>query len=335
MQPFHLEQETQRMRTERCDLIKKLQHQQEEAKKVLQKQIEFKEIENQFKSQEIVELTMKYKVLESSVRNKSSTLSNSTQPHITSTHLPQSQHHHHQQQQQQQQLSQHYSVFDELSNITNTSNAKKQQPAVSMPPPPPQPSSAAAPAQAKQPQIIGAKGVPTKRMANQTSASSGLSDSENENPVHENKRPLLSANKLTSAPTSLGGNLKEELGYQAPYTPKSLNSSRPSQSQVLQNSANSASKARLAEKKQPQSASLADVTPVLARKKLKRECLLNTKTHYRVKLMDFDNGSQAWVIMKKFRFFINNYSSSKSEKTIVSKPNGLITSFIDKNTKKK
>jgi tRNA G37 N-methylase TrmD len=42
MQPFHLEQETQRMRTERCDLIKKLQHQQEEAKKVLQQQIEFK-----------------------------------------------------------------------------------------------------------------------------------------------------------------------------------------------------------------------------------------------------------------------------------------------------
>lgn len=304
MQPFNLEQETQRMRTERCDLIKKLQQQQEEAKKVLQKQIEFKEIENQFKSQEIVELTMKYKVLESSVRNKSSTLNSSTiatQPQITSTHLPQSQHH-------QQQLSQHYSVFDELSNLTNTNNNVKKQPAVSMPPPP-QPNNAATPqlpAQAKQAQIIGSKGVPTKRMANQTSISSGLSDSENENPVHENKRPLLSANKLTSTPTSLNGNIKEELGYQAPYTPKSLNSSaKQSQSQVLQNSTNLASKPKQVEKKMQQPASMADVTPVLAKKKLKRECLLNTKTHNRVKLMDFDNGSQAWVIMKKKISFFN------------------------------
>ena len=303
MQPyFNLEQETQRMRTERCDLIKKLQQQQEEAKKVLQKQIEFKEIENQFKSQEIVELTMKYKVLESSVRNKSTNLNSSTivtQPQITSTHLPQSQHH-------QQQLSQHYSVFDELSNMTNTNNNVKKQPAVSMPPPP-QPNNTATPqlpAQAKQSQIIGSKGVPTKRMANQTSTSSGLSDSENENPVHENKRPLLSANKLTSTPTSLNGNIKEELGYQAPYTPKSLNSSKQSQSQILQNSTNLASKPKQVEKKQQQQpVSLVDVTPVLAKKKLKRECLLNTKTHNRVKLMDFDNGSQAWVILLKISFF--------------------------------
>lgn len=69
-----LEQEMQKMRTEKIDLIKKLQQQQDETKRNFQKQIEYKELENQFKSQEIVELTMKYKVLESSVKKNPNTV---------------------------------------------------------------------------------------------------------------------------------------------------------------------------------------------------------------------------------------------------------------------
>ncbi|RNA43988.1 ATR-interacting -like isoform X2 [Brachionus plicatilis] len=68
------EQEMQKMRTEKIDLIKKLQQQQDETKRSFQKQIEYKELENQFKSQEIVELTMKYKVLESSVKKNPNTV---------------------------------------------------------------------------------------------------------------------------------------------------------------------------------------------------------------------------------------------------------------------
>ena len=37
-------------------------------------------------------------------------------------------------------------------------------------------------------QIIGSKGVPTKRMISQTSMSSLASDTENENPTHDTKR---------------------------------------------------------------------------------------------------------------------------------------------------
>lgn len=69
-----LEQEMQKMRTEKIDLIKKLQQQQDETKRNFQKQIEYKELENQFKSQEIVELTMKYKVLESTVKKNPNTV---------------------------------------------------------------------------------------------------------------------------------------------------------------------------------------------------------------------------------------------------------------------
>ena len=54
------EQEMQRIRTEKADLVKKLHLQQEEIKKGLQKQIELKELENQIKSQEVIELTMEY-----------------------------------------------------------------------------------------------------------------------------------------------------------------------------------------------------------------------------------------------------------------------------------
>lgn len=63
-----LEQETQRMRTERLDMVKKLEQKQEENSKALQKQIEYKDLENQFKTQEIIELQMKNKYLESNLK---------------------------------------------------------------------------------------------------------------------------------------------------------------------------------------------------------------------------------------------------------------------------
>ena len=58
------EQEMQLIRTEKSDLVKKIQLQQDEIKKGLQKQIEFKKLENLIKTQEVVELTMKCKVQE-------------------------------------------------------------------------------------------------------------------------------------------------------------------------------------------------------------------------------------------------------------------------------
>jgi len=88
-----LEQDAQRMRTERSDLVKKLEQKQEETKKSLQKQIEFKELENQFKSQEIVELTMKYKYLESAVKKNPAIISSTPMPMqqtTTTTTTPQS-----------------------------------------------------------------------------------------------------------------------------------------------------------------------------------------------------------------------------------------------------
>lgn len=91
-----VEQESQRMRAERLDLMKKFEQRHEEASRQMQKQIEFKELENQFKSQEIVELTMKYKVLESSVKRNISSIS-------STPYYPQQQ-----QQQQQQEQKQQY-----------------------------------------------------------------------------------------------------------------------------------------------------------------------------------------------------------------------------------
>ena len=62
------EQELQRTRAEKTEMDKKLHIQQEDAKKTLKKQMELKELEHQLKSQEVVELTMKCKQLESSVK---------------------------------------------------------------------------------------------------------------------------------------------------------------------------------------------------------------------------------------------------------------------------
>ncbi len=80
-----VEQELQRARTEKTELDKKLHTQQEDAKKILKKQMELKELEHQLKSQEVVELTMKCKQLESSVKksNPMNKLNN-----ITSTLAP-------------------------------------------------------------------------------------------------------------------------------------------------------------------------------------------------------------------------------------------------------
>lgn len=125
-----LEQELQRSRTEKVEMSKKLQQQQDETKKSLQKQIEFKELENQFKSQEIVELTMKYKMLESNVKKTP----------LSSTPMI------------------NHSVMST-------------------------------------PVIVPSKTGPTKRLA-QTPMSHF--DIENENPMHENKRPNLQANPIVN-----------------------------------------------------------------------------------------------------------------------------------------
>jgi len=177
-----LEQDSQRMRTERADLIKKLQTQKEEEKKGLQKQIEFKELENQFKNQEIFDLTMKCKQLESSskkttVASSSSSVSNQATP-------------------------QHNLMLDEMNPGLNSNSINKvKTPSTPTMAPPsmsshlnnqmnksttPQQSNATANNQ----QVIGSKGVPTKRMICQTSISSlnGASDTENENPTHDPKR---------------------------------------------------------------------------------------------------------------------------------------------------
>lgn len=157
-----LEQEAQKMRAEKVDLVKKLQQQQDEAKKTLQKQIEFKELENQFKAQEIVELTMKYKVLESTVKkNPNSAVILSSTP---STSLNQSQ------------------QFDEFSLMTKKpiQQQKLQQ----------------NPQQQQQ-----SKTLPTKRPNNMHSSAS-LSDNENDNPTLDIKRPLLSSNNSNLRPTT-------------------------------------------------------------------------------------------------------------------------------------
>jgi hypothetical protein len=91
-----LEQDMQKMRNERLDLIKKLQQQKDESDKVLQKQIEFKDLENQFKSQELVELTIKYKCLESAVKKNPNSvqITNVQQQFSPQHHQYQSPHHH-------------------------------------------------------------------------------------------------------------------------------------------------------------------------------------------------------------------------------------------------
>ncbi len=68
------EQEMQRVRNEKLELLKKIQTQQIEAKKNLDKQMEFKELENQFKSQELMEMQMKCKQLEAKLKKSQNTV---------------------------------------------------------------------------------------------------------------------------------------------------------------------------------------------------------------------------------------------------------------------
>jgi hypothetical protein len=118
-----------KMRNERLDLIKKLQHQKDESDKALQKQIEFKELENQFKAQELMELTMKYKCLESAVKkNPNSAVQ------ITATQQQFSpQHHHHYQNQHQQPPStahnqqHHHQVNVNLQNQFKAANLPQKR----------------------------------------------------------------------------------------------------------------------------------------------------------------------------------------------------------------
>ena len=181
-----LEQDSQRMRTERADLIKKLQTQKEEEKKGLQKQIEFKELENQFKNQEIFDLTMKCKQLESS--SKKSNVASSSSSSVSN---------------QAAATPQHNLMLDEINPGLNSNSIKKiKTPSTPTMAPPSMsshlnnqmnksttPQSNHATANNNQ-QVIGSKGVPTKRMICQTSITSlnGASDTENENPTHDPKR---------------------------------------------------------------------------------------------------------------------------------------------------
>ena len=129
-----VEQDSQRMRTERLEFMKRISQQQEETSKAMQKQIEFKELENQFKSQEIVELTMKYKVLESSFKRNN----NSQQP--------------------QQQITQQQQILQRPKSSTAT-----------------------------------------KRHLDSMVTDGSASDTENDNPSFEVKRPMLAMNVSTSS----------------------------------------------------------------------------------------------------------------------------------------
>ena len=148
-----LEQDMQKMRTERLDLIKKLQQQKDESDRALQKQIEFKEIENQFKTQELVELSMKYKILESTVKKNPTSVQISTAQYHShhgqfyAQHgnqiAPQSPLHNYQQQQQQPQPHPNGQLF-KMSNLpqkrtapqpTSSDNDENEQPEVKRPTP--------------------------------------------------------------------------------------------------------------------------------------------------------------------------------------------------------
>jgi hypothetical protein len=86
-----LENETNKMRTERIDLIKKLQQQQEESNRILQKQIEKKEAENQIKTNDLHELSSRYKILEAAVKKNPNMVvvssSSSSNNNITSSNF--------------------------------------------------------------------------------------------------------------------------------------------------------------------------------------------------------------------------------------------------------
>jgi hypothetical protein len=174
-----LEQETQKMRTERVDLVKKLQQQQDDAKKSLQKQIEYKELENQFKSQEIVELTMKYKVLESTVKKNATAAANSGPLSSSSS-----------------------SVASSMSNMA-------------------------------QQLITKPKNTPTKRAGSaQTltnNGSSSLSDTENDNPFLEVKRPMLAPTAAAAAATMVDSKANSPVLQQQQQRPMLTNKSNNQQ----------------------------------------------------------------------------------------------------------
>jgi hypothetical protein len=67
-----LEQEMNKLRNEKTDIKLKINKQTEDMEKTYKKQIESKELEIKFKTQEVVEISMKYKSLESRIRKDSS-----------------------------------------------------------------------------------------------------------------------------------------------------------------------------------------------------------------------------------------------------------------------
>ena len=64
--------EMSKLRNEKIELVKKLSKQNDETEKAFRKQIESKELEIKFKTQEVIEITMKYKALESKFRKDNS-----------------------------------------------------------------------------------------------------------------------------------------------------------------------------------------------------------------------------------------------------------------------
>ncbi len=150
------EQEMQQVRNEKLELIKKLHQQEVSAKKHLEKQIEFKELENQFKSQELTDLAMKVKQLEARIKKGGAVSLNVSQVTYSSSNTG------------RQDLSQMNveNIFDE--------EFSRKKPGVLQPPP-----------------LNPNKSHGVKRLAPQQGSNDSLfhSDGENETPVHESKRP--------------------------------------------------------------------------------------------------------------------------------------------------
>lgn len=172
-----MEQDSQRMRVEREELFKKLQQQQDEAKRALQKQIDIKELENQLKSQEIVDLTMKYKVLESTVKRNPNNNNNINNNGIN---VQSSQHFDDKKPQIHQSHFDNNIIRTNQPNSNNNLNKAKQQ-------------------QQPNQQLIVSKGASIKRHAQDYQSSVDFliddddDDLENFQFYQENKRPALSS----------------------------------------------------------------------------------------------------------------------------------------------
>jgi hypothetical protein len=197
------EQESQKMRNERMELVKRLQQQQEEAKKNLQKQIEFKDLENHLKTQEIFELTMKYKVLESTVKKSHPSIVSST-PSTSHTSV----------------LAPNAHLPIQLVNTHDENSSSKKQNTTMVPPSSVQSISSVLSSSS----TFNSKAMSIKRLA---SNSVSLSDNENENLTPESKRPALLSTSMTVSDNATNKPQQQQLLLQSTNFE---NSNKPSSS---------------------------------------------------------------------------------------------------------